>query len=124
MKKWIPVVLTTAGLFLVATSTLLLLLFPAFVEHQMTQQFILREDMDRMESFIEPPITFYRNIYFFNVTNPVAILEGAKPMVEEIGPFVYTEMKKKLDVEWDNDCLLYTSPSPRDKRQSRMPSSA
>ena len=24
----------------------------------------------------------------------------------------------------DVDCLLYTSPSPRDKRQSRMPSSA
>ena len=23
-----------------------------------------------------------------------------------------------------NACLLYTSPSPRDKRQSRMPSSA
>ena len=29
---------------------------------------------------------------------------------------------KKLDK--DNNCLLYTSPSPRDKRQSRMPSSA
>ena len=28
-------------------------------------------------------------------------------------------------VEFDVDtCLLYTSPSPRDKRQSRMPSSA
>ena len=28
--------------------------------------------------------------------------------------------------EYDNyvTCLLYTSPSPRDKRQSRMPSSA
>ena len=24
----------------------------------------------------------------------------------------------------DRSCLLYTSPSPRDKRQSRMPSSA
>ena len=24
----------------------------------------------------------------------------------------------------EQDCLLYTSPSPRDKRQSRMPSSA
>ena len=24
----------------------------------------------------------------------------------------------------NNPCLLYTSPSPRDKRQSRMPSSA
>ena len=27
-------------------------------------------------------------------------------------------------VEWVMLCLLYTSPSPRDKRQSRMPSSA
>ena len=26
--------------------------------------------------------------------------------------------------ELQRDCLLYTSPSPRDKRQSRMPSSA
>ena len=25
---------------------------------------------------------------------------------------------------WHQACLLYTSPSPRDKRQSRMPSSA
>ena len=39
---------------------------------------------------------------------------------------------KVLDVDIDDeevitlvgDCLLYTSPSPRDKRQSRMPSSA
>ena len=27
-------------------------------------------------------------------------------------------------VDMVNTCLLYTSPSPRDKRQSRMPSSA
>ena len=34
-----------------------------------------------------------------------------------------------MDVAWRSNlqggsCLLYTSPSPRDKRQSRMPSSA
>ena len=28
------------------------------------------------------------------------------------------------DKEWNKGCLLYTSPSPRDKGQSRMPSSA
>ena len=27
-------------------------------------------------------------------------------------------------IESGRNCLLYTSPSPRDKRQSRMPSSA
>ena len=26
--------------------------------------------------------------------------------------------------EWEKDCLLYTSPSPRDVEESRMPSSA
>ena len=26
--------------------------------------------------------------------------------------------------KWSNDCLLYTSPSPRDSDSSRMPSSA
>ena len=31
--------------------------------------------------------------------------------------------KQYLTVK-DKPCLLYTSPSPRDKRQSRMPSSA
>ena len=25
---------------------------------------------------------------------------------------------------WSSDCLLYTSPSPRDRQKSRMPSSA
>ena len=30
----------------------------------------------------------------------------------------------RWDDDYANACLLYTSPSPRDKRQSRMPSSA
>ena len=34
--------------------------------------------------------------------------------------FVANEKKKTEN----SPCLLYTSPSPRDKRQSRMPSSA
>ena len=35
----------------------------------------------------------------------------------------YTVNVSKL-FDWYKNCLLYTSPSPRDKRQSRMPSSA
>ena len=53
--------------------------------------------------------------------------------------FVIIELRKNLKqnniantfqraIEWEKilykHCLLYTSPSPRDKRQSRMPSSA
>ena len=54
--------------------------------------------------------------------------EKAKTGDSVLGPFA------ELPGEWSNGkdlngrgwniCLLYTSPSPRDKRQSRMPSSA
>ena len=42
------------------------------------------------------------------------------------GMRIVIELKKDYnpDVVISNFCLLYTSPSPRDKRQSRMPSSA
>ena len=35
-----------------------------------------------------------------------------------------TNIIKDVKKNGDKACLLYTSPSPRDKRQSRMPSSA
>ena len=42
-----------------------------------------------------------------------------------VGYQSYTEAaKERVLVANYNTCLLYTSPSPRDKRQSRMPSSA
>ena len=36
----------------------------------------------------------------------------------------YDEISPCLEDAIEGVCLLYTSPSPRDKRQSRMPSSA
>ena len=38
--------------------------------------------------------------------------------------YVAAEDQEIVDEVRNNGCLLYTSPSPRDKRQSRMPSSA
>ena len=42
--------------------------------------------------------------------------------------YYYWDSPLEEDYDWrsarPNVCLLYTSPSPRDKRQSRMPSSA
>ena len=39
-------------------------------------------------------------------------------------PAEFESIKDRWSVAELLDCLLYTSPSPRDKRQSRMPSSA
>ena len=47
----------------------------------------------------------------------------ADEVLVELGKGLTDEVMEQL-ARLDNFCLLYTSPSPRDKRQSRMPSSA
>ena len=42
----------------------------------------------------------------------------------QIKPFTENRGRKHCFFEWIYFCLLYTSPSPRDQRGSRMPSSA
>ena len=50
---------------------------------------------------------------------------NSAPCTETLGMKVlsFTSEPPSIEVEFEA-CLLYTSPSPRDKRQSRMPSSA
>ena len=44
---------------------------------------------------------------------------------DEFGVFLRGALRENgVDPDSIRTCLLYTSPSPRDKRQSRMPSSA
>ena len=45
----------------------------------------------------------------------------SKKMTQYISNKLNVDLKEAKELQ---TCLLYTSPSPRDKRQSRMPSSA
>ena len=51
---------------------------------------------------------------------PVKIIEVKGKVVKEAKAKAIKEISNKLD----SICLLYTSPSPRDRTRSRMPSSA
>ena len=53
------------------------------------------------------------------VTSQDIINDSEEPVIYKVNFF-----KNDSDLVVGNRCLLYTSPSPRDKRQSRMPSSA
>ena len=67
-----------------------------------------------------PPIVSVELIQIAEKTN-IPFAPKAKKIIEKV-----KEKEKKLVSEQapPKNCLLYTSPSPRDKRQSRMPSSA
>ena len=47
-----------------------------------------------------------------------------KTKILEVKRYFIDRLTSELQDIKLNSCLLYTSPSPRDKRQSRMPSSA
>ena len=60
----------------------------------------------------------------------IAILTGGQLIAEDLGIKLETVTPamlgraKKIVIEKEKTCLLYTSPSPRDRQKSRMPSSA
>ena len=57
----------------------------------------------------------------YNEEFEVHLKEAVEELPEEDVEESNAALQKKAD---KSGCLLYTSPSPRDKRQSRMPSSA
>ena len=67
--------------------------------------------------------------HHFSTTNPEKIhlfANCARTAGENLIIFTtYNSLHRVMEADIEvNTCLLYTSPSPRDKRQSRMPSSA
>ena len=58
------------------------------------------------------------------VAKAVAMDARGKTLLERVEPILSNLEKFFANNPNFETCLLYTSPSPRDKRQSRMPSSA
>ena len=81
--------------------------------------------------FIVPIIGIFQLIlrFFFGKKNSVKNPFGQQGQNNKGRTTWYTHTKKNKKVIQDDegeyiDCLLYTSPSPRDRSLSRMPSSA
>ena len=64
----------------------------------------------------------------FDIVNDGGLVLANSSDVDSFDRFNITvdQLEGEITVPYQlvNSCLLYTSPSPRDKRQSRMPSSA
>ncbi|XP_066245553.1 sensory neuron membrane protein 1-like [Euwallacea similis] len=85
-------------------------LFGAILRFGIKDQTALRRRNEVRDIYLKLPFPLNFKIYFFNVTNPEEIQNGAKPIVTEVGPYWYDEIKEKVDVV-DNDTedsLTYT----------------
>lgn len=59
------------------------------------QQTVLKEGTEQYDRFVHIPQPLMFKVYLFNVTNPKAIVEGATPIVDEVGPYVYRQYREK-----------------------------
>ena len=66
----------------------------------------------------------YGKIYNFTKTELLELDTTSYVYKSKDGVFLSSATANNATLSIYNSCLLYTSPSPRDKRQSRMPSSA
>ncbi|KFP77037.1 Scavenger receptor class B member 1, partial [Apaloderma vittatum] len=54
------------------------------------------------------PVPFYMSVYFFEVLNSKEVLQGAKPVVNQRGPYVYREFRYKKNITFhDNDTVSF-----------------
>ncbi|XP_069482419.1 lysosome membrane protein 2 isoform X2 [Ambystoma mexicanum] len=51
--------------------------------------------------------------YFFNVTNPMEVLDGETPVVEEKGPYTYREYRPKEDVTFFDNGTKISAVNPK-----------
>ena len=75
-------------------------------------------------------LNFFYSIILFSIVEKENIMKRLEKIHYEKGstnPLSVSTLKEAFDPGYNyyiNACLLYTSPSPRDRQKSRMPSSA
>ena len=81
------------------------------LEGMILKSMALIEGERTYESWLRPPVTAHMNAYAFNVKNPEAVMAGKKPILEEVGPFVYKSVTLKDSDDnikfWPDGTLTY-----------------
>lgn len=99
-----------AGVLLVVLAAVLgWVAFPYFVDIVIGKELALKPGTDAYDRWVTLPIDLDMKLYIFNVTNKEEIMKGAKPKLQELGPYVYKQHRHKVDIKYDEqgDTLSY-----------------
>uniref|UniRef100_A0A671Y4M7 Scavenger receptor class B member 2 n=1 Tax=Sparus aurata TaxID=8175 RepID=A0A671Y4M7_SPAAU len=64
---------------------------------------VLKNGTMAFEAWENPPAPIYMQFYFFNLTNPMEVLDGDRPAVVEIGPYTYREYRPMEQVNFQDN---------------------
>uniref|UniRef100_A0A8B9R8N0 Scavenger receptor class B member 2 n=1 Tax=Anas platyrhynchos TaxID=8839 RepID=A0A8B9R8N0_ANAPL len=87
--------------------------FQSVVALQVKQGTVLKNGTETFEAWEDPPPPVYMQFYFFNVTNPLEVLQGATPLVEEKGPYTYREYRPRVHVQFLDNGTKVSALNPK-----------
>ncbi|XP_074061487.1 scavenger receptor class B member 1 isoform X2 [Macrotis lagotis] len=97
-----------AGLLCMVLGVVMSLVLPQLLRDQILQNVRIDPSSLSFEMWREIPIPFYMSVYFFHVQNAEEVLKGEKPSIQERGPYVYREYRKKRNITfYDNDTVSF-----------------
>ncbi|RVE53092.1 hypothetical protein evm_002189 [Chilo suppressalis] len=96
------------GAALVISSSIVgFVVVPNIVKEGIVNQVALMDDTIQLERFTEVPFPLQCRVRVFNISNAAEVLEGAVPIVTEMGPYVYKLYSSRLIEERTDDRLRY-----------------
>ncbi|XP_075716853.1 lysosome membrane protein 2 [Rhinoderma darwinii] len=115
MARWTMYTCGALSLLLLIISIVLLVAhtFMDTVERQVKKATVLKNGTEVFNDWVNPSPPIYMQFYFFNVTNPLEVLDGEKPVVDEIGPYTYREYRSKEDVEFLENGTEVSAVNPK-----------
>ena len=97
------------GAVFLLVGVVLLVVGPSMLEKKILASMALSPGSDRLQSWLVPPVQAHLTGYAFNVTNLEEVMQGGKPVLQEVGPFVYkaVTVKDSVDQETRREHLEY-----------------
>ncbi|XP_067848532.1 lysosome membrane protein 2-like [Heptranchias perlo] len=85
--------------------------FTNIVEDRIKEQAKLKMNSEAYKNWKDPPASVYLQFFMFHVENQLQILEGERPIVRQIGPYTYKEIRHRTNVSlFDNATISAVTP--------------
>ncbi|KAG0713999.1 Lysosome membrane protein 2 [Chionoecetes opilio] len=95
-------VLVVVGVVLVVGAAVVHACFGQVFGRLLDGRLMLVPGSKTLESFKAPPVPILMQFYLFNVTNSQAVVGGAAPVLQQLGPYTYEEKPLKYNLTFDD----------------------
>ncbi|KAM6339474.1 scavenger receptor class B member 1 isoform 2-T12 [Alca torda] len=107
-RRRLSVGLGLAGAACALLGVCMLLVGPVIIKEEVVKNVRIDPSSMSFSMWKDIPVPFYMSVYIFEVLNPKETLQGAKPVLNQRGPYVYREFRYKTNITFhDNDTVSF-----------------